>query len=62
MRPGGAVVEIGFQGGVWSSVFFPFVLSCGHRYYVSFAKGAHGTPMKANVGEVVELVKKALGG
>ena len=66
MRPGRAVVEIGYDsfrsGGMKYplSYFMAIARSVGLEYYVSIARGSYGGPMTANVADILLLVKEAV--
>ncbi len=60
MRPGGAVIEIGYPLRRWPAVFMPVALSAGLKYYLHLAdKGKHSGPLQAGIGDVVKLAVMA---
>ena len=66
MRPGRAAIEIGYDsyhtGGMPYplSYFMAIAKSVGLDFYLSMARGGYGSPLQANIGDVVHLVEMAL--
>ena len=60
MRPGGAVMEIGYPLRRWPAVFMPVALSAGLKYYLHIAdRGKHSGPLQVNANEVAKLAVMA---
>ena len=64
MRPGAAVVEVAFAGGMlFPGEYFCLARNLGLRYWLSpSAEGDYGSPMRVHVDDVVEIARLALGG
>lgn len=64
MRPGSAVVEIGYtsDGGMKfpAPYYMILAITVNVRYYLSMAEGGYFSPMTADVADVVEMTRRAL--
>ena len=66
MRPGRAVIEIGYDNYDSRGMTFPLsyfmsiAASVGLRYYLSIARGGYSSSLRADVEDIVSLVQLAL--